>query len=398
LLGVVAIATLALLPLEGTLQSATSSPAAATQEAKAPKVFLSLKENRVTTAQRARAKVVVAPQTSVAQRKQFARVKIVIKGGGKTRTVVAAMADHRKVVGLPKLPKGFYKVRAEFLGNQKLDRAQSKYKKLTVVKAAGAGGAPGAFPGPSNTGVPAGTALHACAGNITKAGNYDACEFSGDVRIQASGVTISRSLIHGQVMGAGDNMFGAVIRDTEIDCGCLSQGSSDPPVAIQYDNFTLTRVNIHGAGHGVAMGSNVTVQDSWIHGLGGNTSAHKDGIYVGNGTHSVIQHNTITCNDGSAAGCTAAIGLLTDFGPISYFTIDNNLLNTNGSYCFYGEGGATKPYTSDHVTFTNNQFGREVSPKCGFYGPVTYFDSSAPGNVWTGNTWADTGSLVKASY
>jgi hypothetical protein len=245
--------------------------------------------------------------------------------------------------------------------------------------------------------VPDGTVLHSCSGTITTAGSYDACEFSSGVVIKTSGVVITRSLVHGQVKGVGDSLQGLVLRDSEIDCRCLSQGSSDTPVAIQYSNFTLTRVDIHGAGHGVAMGSNVTVEDSWIHGLGGNTSAHKDGIYVGDGSSSVIRHNSITCNDGSAGGCTAAIGLLTDFGAIRYFTIDGNLLNTNGSYCFYGEGGPGKSYSSDHITFTNNTFGRDVYPKCGFYGPVTYFDSSAPGNVWSGNVWAD-GTTVKASY
>jgi hypothetical protein len=49
------------------------------------------------------------------------------------------------------------------------------------------------------------------------------------------------------------------------------------------------------------------------------------------------------------------------------------------------------------VTFTNNRFGREVYPGCGFYGPVTYFDSSAPGNVWSGNKWVD-GTTVSADY
>lgn len=209
-------------------------------------------------------------------------------------------------------------------------------------------------------------------------------------------MTISRSLINGDVYSTNEDLRGLVISDTTIDCGCRSVGSSDTPVAIGYNNYTLRRVEILNAGHGVTMGSNVTVQDSWIHGLGGNTDAHKDGFYIGDGTNSVIRHNSIECNDGPRAGCTAAIGILTDFGPVTYYTIDGNLLNTIGSYCLYGAGGPSKPYGSDHITVTNNVFGQAIYPRCGFYGPVTYFNSSKPGMVWSGNRMAD-GSVVNPS-
>ena len=257
---------------------------------------------------------------------------------------------------------------------------------------------PGGFPDASNTGTPAGTTLHACATSITAAGTYDACQFTGDVVIRIAGVVITNSRIDGSVAGLNESLAGAVIRDTTIDCHCPSTSDNSTPVGVQYNNFTLTRVDLSDSGHGVAMGSGVTVQDSYIHGLGGNTDAHKDGIYVGDGTGSVIRHNNIECNDGPAAGCTSAIGLLTDFADVTYFTIDNNLLNTIGAYCFYGSGGPQKPYSSNHITFTNNHFGRKDQPNCGFYGPVTYFDMNAAGNVWSGNVWADTGETVPAVY
>jgi hypothetical protein len=255
------------------------------------------------------------------------------------------------------------------------------------------------FPNASNTGVPAGVTLHACSTTISTAGTYDACKFTGRVTIQASNVVITRSLINGPVdAGSGSQQSGLVIRDSTIDCGCPSTSDTSTPTAIMESNFTLTRVNLYNSGHGVAVKSNVTIQDSYIHGLGGNTQAHKDGIYSGDGSHVVIRHNNVECNDGSAGGCTSAIGLLTDFGDITYYTIDNNLLNTNGSFCFYGNGGPQKGYTSNHITFTNNHFGRKDNTKCGYYGAVTYFDSNAAGNVWSGNVWDDTGAGVPASY
>ena len=255
-----------------------------------------------------------------------------------------------------------------------------------------------AFPDATDTGTPAGVTLHTCPATITAAGTYDSCEFASGVTIKASGVTITRSKIDGPVGPPDGDLLGAVIQDTTIDCHCPSTSSSSTPSAVYGSHFTLTRVNLFDSGHGVAASSNIVIQDSYIHGLGGNTTAHKDGIYVGDGTNVKVLHNSIECNDGSAGGCTAAIGLLSDFGTITNWTIDNNLLNTNGSYCFYGGGGPQKPYRPNHITFTNNHFGRKDNAKCGFYGPVAYFDSSAAGNVWSGNVWDDNGQPVPAAY
>ncbi len=404
-LSVLALAALVLLvlPLAESYPSPSLSPSAErTATRVGPPVRLTIAPQQVTTQQHSQARVTVQSRASYTstqvQSLSTARIRIDITGGGTTRRFYLRLANRTGVLSVPRLPVGAYQVRAVFLATTKLNGSSSTYQPLKVVAAAPTPTpTPSGFPGAGNTGVPAGTVLHPCSGTITTSGTYDACEFPGSVQVKVSGVTITHSLIHGQVTGVGDTMFGAVLRDTEIDCRCPSTSDTDTPVAIQYDNFTLTRVDIHGAGHGVAMGSHVTIQDSWIHGLGGNTYAHKDGVYVGDANNSVIRHNRITCNDGSKAGCTAAIGLLTDFGPVRYVTIDRNLLSTNGSYCFYGEGGSSKPYSSDHVTFTNNTFSRAVSPKCGFYGPVTYFDSSAPGNVWAGNVW-DNGTPVSASY
>jgi len=250
------------------------------------------------------------------------------------------------------------------------------------------------FPDATDTGTPAGVTLHTCPTTITVAGTYDSCEFSGGVTIKHTGVTITRSKIDGAVGPNDASMDGVVIQDTTIDCHCPSTSNNSTPIAIYGYDFTLTRVNLFDAGHGIGPEGNNVIQDSYVHDLGGNTSAHKDGIYVGNGTNVTIKHNNIECNDGSAGGCTSAIGLLSDFGTITNFTIDNNLLNTNGSYCFYGGGGPSKPYQPNHIAFTNNHFGRKDHPQCGAYGPVTYFDSSASGNVWSGNVWDDTGATV----
>ena len=255
----------------------------------------------------------------------------------------------------------------------------------------------GSFPDASNTGTPPGTLLHTCSGQINTTGTYDKCQFDGPVVVNAANVHITNSLILGPVRPS-DTLTGLVISDTTINCQCLSTSDDDTPVAIMENNFTLLRVNIYNAGHGVSAKNNVTVQDSYIHGLGGNTQAHKNGIFVGDGHHQRFIHNNVECNDGPDRGCTAAIGIYDDFSDVYDVVIDNNLLNTNGAYCFYASGGPSKDYISHNITFTNNHFGRKFEQNCAVLGPVTYWDASQPGMVWSGNVWDDTGQPVKPQY
>ena len=39
--------------------------------------------------------------------------------------------------------------------------------------------------------------------------------------------------------------------------------------------------------------------------------------------------------------------------------------------------------------FTNNVFQRGRNNKCGYYGPVTSYDASKAGNVWSNNIYDD---------
>jgi hypothetical protein len=236
-------------------------------------------------------------------------------------------------------------------------------------------------------------ALHTCPTSITAAGTYDACQFNGDLTVDSPGVVITRSRINGAVQTAdGMPAGGLVIRDSTIACGCPSVGNGTT-IGINQDGFTLVRVDLSGSGHGAAPQNHVVIQDTWIHGLGGPTQDHKNGIYSGDGTDVQITHNSVECDDGSG-GCSSAIGLMSDFGVINHYTITKNLLNTIGAFCFYGGDGNIKAYNSQFIVFTDNVFGRAIYPNCGYYGPVTSFDMTQPGMVWANNTWADTGAVV----
>ncbi len=63
-------------------------------------------------------------------------------------------------------------------------------------------------------------------------------------------------------------------------------------------------------------------------------------------------------------------------------------------FCAYGGASGddgSKPYghLSSAIRFIDNVFQRGSSGVCGYWGPVTDFDPSRPGNVWTGNRYTD---------
>jgi hypothetical protein len=53
-------------------------------------------------------------------------------------------------------------------------------------------------------------------------------------------------------------------------------------------------------------------------------------------------------------------------------------------------------YAATNIVYRDNVFQRGANRKCAAYGPVTNFDSSAPGNVWSNNRYDD-GTIVKAA-
>ena len=250
----------------------------------------------------------------------------------------------------------------------------------------------GCWPGPGNTGVPAGVTLHSCAALITTPGTYDSCLFSS-LDVRANGVIVTRSQINGPVTTRdGSPADSLLIRDSTINCACPSD-ATHTSVGVMQDGFTLERVDIAVPGHGVAAQDHVTIRDTWFHNIGNQTVSHKNGIYVGNGTGSTFDHNWVQCND--SVGCTAAIGLLVDFGPITGYSITHNYLADAGSYCLYGGGPSSKPYVSDHLTVTDNVFDQTIQHLCGTYGPVAYWWDSNGTNVFARNVWQDGTPVAK---
>lgn len=253
--------------------------------------------------------------------------------------------------------------------------------------------APAAWPGPENTGVPAGTRLEPYTGScdirtpgvVIEAKTVE-CE---GILIYVPGVVIRSSVVRGPVR-TNSPEASVLIEDSEID------GRQAQSEAIGYDNVTVLRSNVYGNQHTVHCGNNCRVEDSWLHDQfdGADLGWHQNGFLTNGGRNIVLRGNRIEC----VGGCTADVALIPD-DDISDVLVERNLLvaSPDSSYCVHGGGhSGGKSGTATRVVFRDNVFQRGANGMCGFYGPVTYFQEGS-GNEWSGNVFED-GTAVPAAF
>lgn len=270
----------------------------------------------------------------------------------------------------------------------------------------GSDGLGGCWPGPDNTGVPAGTTLTAYTGpcTITTDGAVlDALIIDCDVSIQAADVVISRSRINGSVAtDESSTGFSFTLSDSEVNIGDRA-GTGVGAV-----NFTATRVHVTGGNRSMHCWHDCTITDSYVHAQFTDPSGtfHESGIRMGQSL--TLRHNSVLCDAPDVppdGGCSADLTGYGDFGPVQNDLIERNLFGqTTGGYCTYGGSSSGKPYSDDthHIVFRANvwQRGTRASDhgtyECGYYGSNTAFDPTKPGNVWDGNVFDD-GTPVASS-
>jgi hypothetical protein len=260
----------------------------------------------------------------------------------------------------------------------------------------------GCFPGPSNTGVPAGTVLTPYTGpcyvttpNIV----IDSKTITCDMTIAAANVTVTRShFINGSITNKDQHEFNYTITDSTIE---VSRDRIVQLRAIMGTNVTALRNNASG-GYSGGWCKHCLIQDNYFHHLtyqsGWHVSAFRMDQYL------TLRHNSLSCDlpiypDG---GCSADMTGYGDFEPVEYNTLDRNLYvsNPGASYCAYGGSTPTKPYSeyTNHIVFTDNVWQRGPNGHCGRYGLIARFDISRPGNVWSGNIWDDKTTIPTPAY
>lgn len=251
------------------------------------------------------------------------------------------------------------------------------------------------FPGPSNTGwAPTGVSLSAYTGPaiITTAGTViDSKDITKCLTVQASNVTIKRSRIrcngaYGIIQNSGSNLLVEDVEITSTSTGSLV----DRAFAFGNGGGILRRAYIHDTQRGIAVGSNSTIEYSYVGDNTNNTDAHSSAIMTSGGSdHVIVRFNTLQTLPNTNA--SSAISFYPENwagGANNDFLIEGNLLNSGGYYAVYLGHTPPEEQPNTNFRFINNRFGTLYFKNCGESGPVASW-SSVSSNVWSGNTWYD---------
>ncbi len=215
--------------------------------------------------------------------------------------------------------------------------------------------------------------------------------------VTPAGVVVTRSKIVGTISTDENSTgFSFAISDSEVNAG------NEVNTGIGAVNFTATRVHVFGGNRSIHCFLKCTVTDSYVHGqfTDSTGAAHESGIRMGQ--NATIRHNTILCDAPDVppdAGCSADLTGYGDYAPVRNNLIEANLFKAStGGYCAYGGSSLGKPFSgqTQGIVFRNNTFEHGSGGKCDSFGPITSFDTSLPGNIWTGNVWDD-GKVVPAA-
>lgn len=245
---------------------------------------------------------------------------------------------------------------------------------------------PAGFPGPDNTGVPAGTQLRDSGSlTITEPGTViSGLNIDGCVNIQASDVTIEKSKIscgreQGPAVQVANGLSGILLVDVEID------GKGVTGSTICCGGYTIRRANIYNTIDGPRMGSNTVVEDSWIHHLSRVEGSHNDTIQTTGGSNITVRNNRLDVyNPDTDDLFNAAMMVGSESAPLRNVLFEHNYCN-GGNYTI----NIRSDTDAANVVFRNNVFGRDHR-----YGVVS--GSSHPGVTWEAdsNVYADTDEPV----
>jgi hypothetical protein len=232
----------------------------------------------------------------------------------------------------------------------------------------------GPKPGPSTTGVPAGTKLTP-SGSIKvmeKGAVIEDLDVTGSITVLADDVTIRRVHLKSDdyypIRYFDNDNTGLVVEDSEIE-----GTTGDVTSAISFANYTARRLNIHGSSDGLKADANVLIEDCWIHDLSNGPGEHNDDVQSTGGKGVTIRHSVLEGASNAAVQTGDEGGASTEDLLIecSWLSGGGYTLNIRGS-------GATAPKNTKVI---DNRFGRDAG-----YGPWTFDD---PSPTVTGNVYDD---------
>jgi hypothetical protein len=248
------------------------------------------------------------------------------------------------------------------------------------------------WPGPDNTGPPAGTTFTVRNGdlNLTTPGQtVNAMHVNGGtILCNAANVIIRNTKVtnHGTALIAYPGCTGLRVNNTEFDClftnGTTGGGQSE---GFATQNIAYTAVDVHGCEHGFDIDGGVSVYRSWVHAMiqyNPATDPHTDGILM----WPFADRVTIDGNVIDSSGDTTS-GIITGCPSSSdHVTINHNKL-FGGAYTLYlpNHCGRQGPLTEWRVT--NNRF------RTGAYGPCVGYVNEL--TAWSGNVVDQTNTPIR---
>ncbi|GAB2936241.1 hypothetical protein GCM10027280_25340 [Micromonospora polyrhachis] len=241
------------------------------------------------------------------------------------------------------------------------------------------------WPGPTTTGVPAGTILRD-SGSLSLRQDGEVVSnlnITGCVNVYAKNVTIRKSRITCDSPAYALRTLGdasMVVEDVEIN------GTNKTAAAVCCANYTLRRVNIYNVNDGPRLGDNTNVIDSWIHDLNRIEGSHNDTLQTTAGVNIVVRHNRLDAYRASTRDpMNACLMIGSTTGPAV-----RNLL-FEGNYCNGGNYsiGIRNDLTASNIVIRDNKFGRDYR-----YGVVAR--PNHPGITWdrSTNAWFDNGRPI----
>lgn len=250
-------------------------------------------------------------------------------------------------------------------------------------------------PGPTTTGVPAGTQLRPHHGDLvitTPGARVDAVDVFGFVVVKAPDVTITRSRVRG---GVATGNRGLITNTTPTATNLVVEDTTlvpDHPSVwldgIKGANFTARRVDVSGTVDAVKVhGDKVRVLDSWLHDTRyypsdpnqGGGPTHNDAVQVLGGTDVVIRGSSIS---GASNG---AVQVTQDYAATRGLVIEGNWFA--GGTCSVKLAHKGKVAWLDTVVVRGNRFraGSTTITDC----PLLATASTTlvhSGNVYTGTS------------
>ncbi|MFI6760379.1 hypothetical protein ACIBF5_14705 [Micromonospora sp. NPDC050417] len=242
------------------------------------------------------------------------------------------------------------------------------------------------WPGPTNTGVPAGTVLtNSGSLDLRKAGQVITnLNIVGCVTVRASNVVIRKSRITCNSptysIRIYDTATNLLVEDVEINGGGRNSAS------VCCGNYTLRRANIWNMVDGPRLSTKSTVVDSWIHDLARVPNSHNDALQTTGGSNIIVRHNRLEPYKASTNDPHNACIMIgsTTADAVRNLTFEDNYCN-GGNYSI----GVRDDLVASNIVFKNNKFGRNYR-----YGIIARPNQT--GILWdrATNVWFDNGLPV----